>query len=83
MCSSTTPNLDTARLTYQRLSSDPFGQLLEPLDLKRFHTLRIPRRYLIVTEDTVTPPGGMGMASATVQQARHLPRGIDEHGANR
>jgi hypothetical protein len=53
-------DLDTARLAYQRLSSDPFGQLLEPLDLKRFRTLRIPRRYLIVTEDTVTPPGEWG-----------------------
>jgi pimeloyl-ACP methyl ester carboxylesterase len=53
-------DLDTARQAYGQLSSEPFGQLLEPLDLKRFHTLDIPRSVLVATEDTVMPPGEWG-----------------------
>jgi pimeloyl-ACP methyl ester carboxylesterase len=53
-------DLETARRAYCRLSSEPFGQLQEPLDLKRFHTLEIPRSYLNPTEDTAMPPGEWG-----------------------
>jgi pimeloyl-ACP methyl ester carboxylesterase len=53
-------DLDTAQRAYGHLSSEPFGQLLEPLDFKRFHTLGIPRSYLLPTEDTVMPPGEWG-----------------------
>jgi hypothetical protein len=49
-----------ARRVYSQLSSEPFGQLLERLDLKRFHGLDIPRSFLIGTEDTVMPPGEWG-----------------------
>ena len=38
-------DLETARRAYCRLSSEPFGQLQEPLDVKRFHTLEIPRSH--------------------------------------
>jgi pimeloyl-ACP methyl ester carboxylesterase len=50
-------DLQTARWAYEQLSSEPFQQLLEPLDLKKFHTLDIPKSYLVCTEDTVMPPG--------------------------
>ena len=53
-------DLETARRVYSQLSSEPFGQLLERLDLKRFHGLDIPRSFLIGTEDTVMPPGEWG-----------------------
>jgi pimeloyl-ACP methyl ester carboxylesterase len=53
-------DLDTARRAYGQLSSEPFAQLLEPLDLKRFHALGIPRSVLVATEDTVMPPGEWG-----------------------
>jgi len=53
-------NLDTARRAYGHLSSEPFAQLMEPFDLKRFHTLGIPRSVLVATEDTVMPPGEWG-----------------------
>jgi pimeloyl-ACP methyl ester carboxylesterase len=53
-------DLETARRAYHRLSSEPFGQLQETLDFKRFYTLEIPRSYLIGTEDTVMPPGEWG-----------------------
>jgi hypothetical protein len=39
-------DLETARRAYCRLSSLPFGQLQEHLDVKRFHTLEIPRSQM-------------------------------------
>lgn len=53
-------DLQLARSTYERLSPEPFQQLLEPLELKRFYTLSMPRSYLVATEDTVMPPGDWG-----------------------
>jgi pimeloyl-ACP methyl ester carboxylesterase len=53
-------DLETARRVYGQLSSEPFGQLVEPLSLRRFHALDIPRSFLIGTEDTVMPPGEWG-----------------------
>jgi pimeloyl-ACP methyl ester carboxylesterase len=53
-------DLQLATEAYARLSPEPFCQLLEPLDLKKFHTLSIPKSYLITTEDTVMPPGEWG-----------------------
>jgi len=47
----------TASWAYDRLSPEPFQQLLEPLDLKHFYTLGTPKSYLVCTEDTVMPPG--------------------------
>jgi pimeloyl-ACP methyl ester carboxylesterase len=50
-------DLETARWAYDQLSSEPFQQLLEPLDLKKFYSLNTPKSYLVCTEDTVMPPG--------------------------
>lgn len=50
---------DLARRAYDLLSPAPFGQLLEPLDLKKFHSLPTPRSYLVGTEDLV-PQGDCG-----------------------
>jgi pimeloyl-ACP methyl ester carboxylesterase len=47
---------DLARRTYDLLSPEPFGQLVEPLDLRKFHSLPTPRSYLLGTEDAL-PPG--------------------------
>jgi pimeloyl-ACP methyl ester carboxylesterase len=53
-------DFETARWSYGQLSSEPFQQLLEPLDLKKFYTLHTPRSFLLATEDTVMPPGEWG-----------------------
>jgi pimeloyl-ACP methyl ester carboxylesterase len=50
-------DVETAYWAYNQLSSEPFQQLVEPLDLKKFYTLDTPRSYLWCTEDTVVPPG--------------------------
>jgi pimeloyl-ACP methyl ester carboxylesterase len=50
-------DLKTARWAYEQLSPEPFGQYVEPLDLRKFYTLDIPKSYLACTEDTVVPPG--------------------------
>jgi pimeloyl-ACP methyl ester carboxylesterase len=50
-------DLETARWAYDQLSPEPFQQLLEPLDLKKFYSLNTPKSYLVCTEDTVMPPG--------------------------
>lgn len=50
-------DLETARWAYDQLSPEPFQPLLEPLDMKKFYTLDIPKSYLVCTEDTVMPPG--------------------------
>jgi pimeloyl-ACP methyl ester carboxylesterase len=48
-----------ARSTYKRLSPEPFCQLLERLDMKKFYSLSTPRSYLVGTEDAM-PPGDPG-----------------------
>jgi pimeloyl-ACP methyl ester carboxylesterase len=53
-------DLDTARWAYDQLSAEPFQQLLEPLDLKKFHSLDKPTSYLVCTDDTVMPHGEWG-----------------------
>jgi pimeloyl-ACP methyl ester carboxylesterase len=50
-------DLETARWAYGQLSPEPFQQLLEPLDLRKFFTLDMPKSYLVCNEDTVMPPG--------------------------
>jgi pimeloyl-ACP methyl ester carboxylesterase len=47
---------ESARSAYARLSPEPFCQLLEPLSMKKFHSLPTPRSYLVGTEDAM-PPG--------------------------
>jgi pimeloyl-ACP methyl ester carboxylesterase len=53
-------DLQLATEAYGQLSPEPFCQLLEPLHFKKFHSLSIPKSYLIATEDTVMPPGEWG-----------------------
>jgi pimeloyl-ACP methyl ester carboxylesterase len=53
-------DLDLARWSYAQLSPEPFQQLVEPLDLRKFYTLDIPRSYLNATEDISMPPGEWG-----------------------
>lgn len=52
--------LETAQWVYSRLSPQPYGMLTEPVDLSAFHTLSIPRSWLMGTEDTALPPGEWG-----------------------
>lgn len=46
----------STRSAYEQLSPEPFCQLVEPLDMKQFHSLPTPRSYLVGTEDAM-PPG--------------------------
>jgi pimeloyl-ACP methyl ester carboxylesterase len=53
-------DLETARRTYDQLSSEPLQPILDKLDLKRFYRLETPKTYLNGTEDTALPPGEWG-----------------------
>lgn len=53
-------DLDLAQRSYERLSPEPYQQLVEPLDLRKFYTLDTPRSYLNGTEDIAFPPGEWG-----------------------
>jgi pimeloyl-ACP methyl ester carboxylesterase len=53
-------DLDVARWSYAQLSPEPYQQLVEPLDLRKFYTLDTPRSYLNATEDISLPPGEWG-----------------------
>ncbi len=46
-----------AQAAYAQLSSEPFPPTTEPLDLKRFYALTIPKSYINCTEDIAMPPG--------------------------
>ena len=53
-------DLDLARSAYAKLSPEPYQQIIEPLDLKKFYTLDTPRSYLLGSEDIALPPGEWG-----------------------
>jgi pimeloyl-ACP methyl ester carboxylesterase len=53
-------DLDLARWSYGQLSPEPYQQLVEPLDLRKFYTLDTPRSYVNATEDISMPPGEWG-----------------------
>jgi pimeloyl-ACP methyl ester carboxylesterase len=53
-------DLALAHRTYRQLSPEPYQQIIEPLDLKKFYTLDTPRSYLLGTEDIALPPGEWG-----------------------
>jgi pimeloyl-ACP methyl ester carboxylesterase len=53
-------DLEFARTCYSRLSPEPSQPLIEPLDLKKFYALDIPRSYLLPTEDTAVSAGEWG-----------------------
>ena len=51
---------DLVERAYSQLSSEPYGPWVEPLDMKKFHSLPTPRSFLVGTEDLVMPPGEGG-----------------------
>jgi pimeloyl-ACP methyl ester carboxylesterase len=53
-------DIDTARWTHGRLSSQPFQPFCERLNLEKFYALDTPKSYLMCTEDTALPPGEWG-----------------------
>jgi pimeloyl-ACP methyl ester carboxylesterase len=53
-------DLDVARASYEQLSAEPYQQMTEPLDLRKFYTLDTPRSYLNGTEDIALPQGEWG-----------------------
>src|SRR5882757_6667809 len=53
-------DLDVARASYEQLSPEPYQQMTEPLDLRTFYTLDMPRSYLNGTEDIALPQGEWG-----------------------
>jgi len=53
-------DLETAKRTYQQLSSEPYRPSADKLDLKRFYELSTPRSYVNCTEDIALPPGEFG-----------------------
>jgi pimeloyl-ACP methyl ester carboxylesterase len=53
-------DLQLAQRSYAQLSPEPYQQMLEPLDLRKFYTMQTPRSYLSCTEDIALPPGEWG-----------------------
>jgi hypothetical protein len=53
-------DLDVARASYEQLSPEPYQQMIEPLDLRKFYTLDTPRSYLTGAEGIALPPGEWG-----------------------
>ncbi len=51
---------DLVQRAYDQLSSEPFGPWAEPLKMEKFHSLQIPRSFLVGTEDMVVSPGDLG-----------------------
>ncbi|MBF6570038.1 MAG: alpha/beta hydrolase [Candidatus Binataceae bacterium] len=51
---------ELARAAYDTLSTEPYHGFIDKLDLKKFHSLTIPKSYLNCTEDTALPPGEWG-----------------------
>ncbi|ORW70183.1 salicylate esterase [Mycobacterium saskatchewanense] len=51
---------ELAQHAYAQLSPEPYGPWVEPLDMTKFHSLSIPRSFLVGTEDLVMPPGEAG-----------------------
>lgn len=48
-------DLELARACYDRLSPEPYQPITEPLDLKKFYALDIPRSYILGSEDVALP----------------------------
>jgi hypothetical protein len=48
---------DLARSTYAKLWPEPCQPLIEPLDLKKFYSLSIPKSYILGQDDIVQPEG--------------------------
>jgi pimeloyl-ACP methyl ester carboxylesterase len=52
------PNL--VQRAYDQLSSEPFGPWAEPLRMEKFHSLQIPRSFLVGTADMIMTPADLG-----------------------
>ncbi|GAB5464113.1 alpha/beta fold hydrolase [Hoeflea alexandrii] len=50
----------TAKAAFDELCPEPFGPIVEPIDLTTFETLQIPTSYINPTEDVVFPIGEWG-----------------------
>ena len=53
-------DIEVAHWSYERLSPEPYQQIVEPLELKRLYALDTPRSYLLNSEDIALPPGEWG-----------------------
>lgn len=53
-------DLEVAKSSYARLSSEPYQPHIDKLDLKRFYSLSVPKSYLYCSEDIVLPQGEWG-----------------------
>jgi pimeloyl-ACP methyl ester carboxylesterase len=51
---------DLVQRAYDQLSPEPFGPWAEPLKMEKFHSLQIPRSFLVGAADMVMPPGDSG-----------------------
>ena len=51
---------DLVQRAYAQLSPEPFGPWAKPLKMEKFHSLQIPRSFLVGTDDLVIPPGEFG-----------------------
>jgi pimeloyl-ACP methyl ester carboxylesterase len=49
---------DLAERVYAQLSPEPYAPWVEPLDMKKFHSLTTPRSFLVGTDDLVMGDGG-------------------------
>lgn len=53
-------DLALAQSSYEQLSSEPYQQIIEPLDLQTFYTLQTPKSYLNGMDDMALPQGEWG-----------------------
>jgi pimeloyl-ACP methyl ester carboxylesterase len=53
-------DLDQAKSTYAQLSPEPWQSTADKLNLKKFHSLILPKSYINCTEDIALPPGEWG-----------------------
>jgi pimeloyl-ACP methyl ester carboxylesterase len=53
-------DIEVAHWSYELLSPEPYQQIVEPLEFKRFYALDTPRSYLLGSEDIALPPGEWG-----------------------
>ena len=51
---------DLVQRAYDQLSSEPFGPWAEKLNMEKFHSLQIPRSFLVGTADMIMTPGDLG-----------------------
>ena len=50
-------DLELAQEAYEKTTPQPIRTLTDPVELKSFYELQIPRSYINCTEDIAMPPG--------------------------